>query len=218
MKKSVKLLIALLSLGMLPIAAMAQQAPRILVVDMASLLDGHYKTQEQNAKLQTDGQKAQEEFDRLNQQGNALVDQYRELVEQVNNPTASDATKARVEAEAQKKMEEIQQKQAEIQAFQQNTQRALQGRIRTFRDLMFEEIGKIATDIARRRGGSLLLDKSGLSLIGISNVVYSDPALDITDEVMREINKDRPASAATPASSAPATDGPRVSLPGVGQN
>jgi outer membrane protein len=174
---------------------------------------------EQNEKLRADGQKAQEEFDRLNKEGNVLVEQYKELVEQANNPTASDANKARVQADAQRKMEEIQRKQGELQAFQQNTQRALQGRIRTFRDLMFEEIGKIATDIARRKGATLLLDKSGLSLIGITSIVYSDPALDITEEVMREINKDRPADLPRPASAAsPGADSPHVSLPLGGRN
>jgi outer membrane protein len=219
MNKSLKYLLALVACSALALVAQAQPAPRILVVDMAALLDGHHKTLEQNEKLRADGQKAQEEFDRLNKEGNVLVEQYKELVEQANNPTASDANKARVQADAQRKMEEIQRKQGELQAFQQNTQRALQGRIRTFRDLMFEEIGKIATDIARRKGATLLLDKSGLSLIGITNIVYSDPALDITEEVMREINKDRPANLPSPAPAAsPGADSPRVSLPLGGRN
>ena len=218
MNKSIKSLIVLLTCAIFAVAAHAQSTTKILVVDMAALLDGHYKTQEQNEKLRVDGQKAQEEFDRLNKDGNVLVEQYKELVEQANNPAANDATKAKVQADAQRKMEEIQRKQNELQSFQQNTQRALQGRIRTFRDLMFEEIGKIATDIARRKGAGLLIDKSGLSLIGITNIVYSDPALDITDEVSREINKDRPASAVIPApTTTPASDSPRVTLPLGGQ-
>jgi outer membrane protein len=219
MNKPIKSLFALMACAILAVAAQAQSSTKILVVDMAALLDGHYKTQEQNEKLRVDGQKAQEEFDRLNKDGNVLVEQYKELVEQANNPASNDATKAKVQADAQRKMEEIQRKQNELQTFQQNTQRALQGRIRTFRDLMFEEIGKVATDIARRKGAGLLIDKSGLSLIGITNIVYSDPALDITDEVSREINKDRPASAVTPASTTrPAADSPRVTLPLGGQN
>nr|MBP6508804.1 OmpH family outer membrane protein [Opitutaceae bacterium] len=115
----------------------------------------------------------------------------------------------------------IQRKTNEVRTFEQNTQRSLQGRIRTFRDLMFEEIGKIATDVAKRKGAGLLLDKSGPSLLGIPGVVYSDSALDITDEVMKEINKDRPAAGATattPAASAPATssgsDAPTIKIPG----
>jgi len=83
---------------------------------------------------------------------------------------------------------------------------------------MLEEIGKIATDVAKRKGATLLLDKAGPTLIGVSNVIYADAAYEITDEVMKEINKDRQASApasAAPAA-APAADGaPKITVPGV---
>lgn len=226
MNKSVKSLLVLAAFGASALFGQAQTATKILVVDMAKLLDGHYKTQEQNEKLRSDGTKAQEELDRLNKEGNALVEQYKELVDQANNPASTPEAKAKVQAEAQKKMEDIQRKTNEVRGFEQNTQRSLQGRIRTFRDLMFEEIGKIATDVAKRKGASLLLDKSGPSLLGIPGVVYADSSLEITDEVMKEINKDRPAGsapAAAPAAAAPASattppastsDAPTIKIPG----
>jgi outer membrane protein len=225
MKNSFKSLLVLAAFGVFALTGQAQTATKILVVDMAKLLDSHYKTQEQNEKLRGDGQKAQEELDRLNKEGNALVEQYKELVDQSNNPAATAEAKNKVQTEAQRKMEEIQRKTNEVRTFEANTQRALQGRIRTFRDLMFEEIGKIATDVAKRRGASLLVDKSGPSLLGIPAVIYFDPALDITDEVMKEINKDRPASASatTPPASAPApaagssSDSPVIKVPMGGQ-
>lgn len=218
MNKSVKSLLVILALGASALFAQAQTTTKILVVDMAQLLDGHYKTQEQNEKLRGDGQKAQEELDRLNKEGNILVEQYKELVEQSNNPAATAEAKAKVQTEAQKKMEDIQRKTNEVRTFEQNTQRSLQGRIRTFRDLMFEEIGKIATDIAKRKGAALLIDKSGLTLIGITSVVYSDSSLDITEEVMKEINKDRPAtSATTPAASTSTSSSPTITVPLGGQ-
>ncbi|MFH1500305.1 MAG: OmpH family outer membrane protein [Verrucomicrobiota bacterium] len=75
--------------------------------------------------------------------------------------------------------------------------------MKSFRDLMLEEIGKIATEIAKKKGATILLDKSGPSLIGISNLIYFDPSYDITEEVLKEINKGRPAgsAAAKPAAS-----------------
>ena len=225
MKNSFKSLLVLAAFGVFALAGQAQTATKVLVVDMAKLLDSHYKTQEQNEKLRGDGQKAQEELDRLNKEGNALVEQYKELVDQSNNPAATAEAKNKVQSETQRKMEEIQRKTNEVRTFEANTQRALQGRIRTFRDLMFEEIGKIATDVAKRRGAALLLDKSGPSLLGIPAVIHFDPALDITDEVMKEINKDRPASATatTPPASAPApaagstSDSPVIKVPMGGQ-
>lgn len=226
MKTSLKTLLAAAMFGVTAFVAQAQPAPKILVVDMAKLYDSHYKTEEQNKKLQSDEQKAQEELEKLNAEGNQLVEEYKELVEQAKNPALSNDGKTKAEQDAQKKLEDIQRKQNEVQSFRVNTQRSLQQRVKTFRDLMLEEIGKVAADIAKKKGATLLFDKSGPSLIGISNLLYVDAAYDITEEVMKEVNKDRPLtppntttapekSTAAPAPAPATSDTPAVSFPGA---
>lgn len=222
MKKTIHSLLALVAFGATALIAQAQPAPKILVVDMAKLYDGHYKTEEQNAKLRGDEQKAQEELDKLNKEGNSLVEKYKELVDQSNNPAATAEAKAKAQTESQKLLEEIQRKQREVQSFQTNTRNSLQQRIQTFRSLMVEEISKTAVEIAKRKGATLLVDKSGPTLIGVSNILYADAAYDITDEVNKEVNKDRPASAPAAAATTPAapkadasTDAPKITVPGV---
>eukprot|EP01035_Chromulina_nebulosa_P059386 gene59386-81291_t len=79
MKKSIQTLIAIVALGALAASASAQPAIKLLVVDMAKIYDNHYKTVEQNAKIQADDQKAQEEVDKMNKEGNALVEEYKAL-------------------------------------------------------------------------------------------------------------------------------------------
>jgi outer membrane protein len=221
MTKSIKTLSALAAFGLSALIAQAQPAIKLLVVDMAKLYDTHYKTDEQNGKLRADEQKAQEEVEKMNKEGNALVEDYKSLTEQSNNPALTADAKGKSQADAQRKLEEIQRKKNEINTFAQNTQRALQQRLQTFRTLMLEEISKTATEIAKRKGATLLLDKAGPTLIGVSNVIYSDPAYDITDEVQKEVNKDRPAGspiaapAAATAAPAAAGDSPKVTFPGV---
>ncbi|MDO8544919.1 MAG: OmpH family outer membrane protein [Opitutaceae bacterium] len=229
MKKTIQTIVAIAAFGAFSLAARAQPAIKINVVDMAKIYDSHYKTVEQNAKIQSDDQKAQEEVDKMNKEGNALVEEYKSLNEQSNNPALTAEAKSKAQSEAQRKLEGIQLKQREVQTFIQNTRNSLQQRLQTFRSLMLEEISKIATDVAKRRGATLLVDKAGPSLIGISNIVYADPAYEITEEVMKEINKDRPPGAptapATPAASTSTSPGtalpaggsaPAVTFPGVG--
>lgn len=228
MKNSLKSLVALAAFGAAALAAHAQPAVKILVVDMAKLYDNHYKTLEQNAKIQSDDQKAQEEVDKMNKEGNTIVDEYKALVEQTNNPALSNDAKTKAQNEAQKKLEQIQVKQNEVRAFIQNTRNTLQQRLQNFRSLMLEEIGKVASDVAKRKGATVLVDKAGPSLIGVSNIIYSDPAYEITDDVMAEINKTRPPGAPTaapaaetksaPAPSAPASSdsSPKINVPGIG--
>lgn len=224
MKKLIQSFLALAAFGGAGLVAQAQPAPKIFVVDMAKLYDGHYKTEEQNAKLKADEQKAQEELEKLNKEGNGLVEKYKELNDQSNNPAATAEAKAKAQGDAQKLLEEIQQKQREVQTFQVNTRNSLQQRIQTFRSMMVEEISKVAVDVAKRHGATLLIDKSGPTLIGVSNVLYADTGYDITDEVASEIAKTKPASIAAPAAApatsatpaAPATsDSPSIKFPGA---
>lgn len=212
MKLIVKSLLAVIAFGGTAFFA-AAQTPKILVVDMARLYDSHYKTEEQNAKLRGDEQKAQEELEKLNAEGNRLVEQYKELAEQAQNPTLSESAKAKAEQDAQSKLEEIQRKQNEVQNFRMSTQRSLQQRVQTFRDVLLEEIGKIATDVAKRQGATLLLDKSGPTLIGIPTVMFADASTEITDAVAAEINKSRPAGSAAPAAAPAATPAPATKAP-----
>ena len=218
MKKSIQALVATAVFGALSLAAHAEPAVKLLVVDMAKLYDTHYKTIEKNAQLQADDQKAQEEVDRMNKDGNALVEEYKALNDKSSNPALTADAKSAAQNEAQKKFELIQNKQREVQTFIQNTRNSLQQRMQTYKALILEEISKIATTVAQRKGGTLLLDKSGPSLFLIPSVVYVDPGFDITEDVMKEINKDRPANA-TPTAPAPATapaaGTPAVSVPGL---
>lgn len=211
MKKSLKSLVAIATFGAMALAAQAQPAVKLLVVDMAKLYDTHYKTLEQNAKIQADDQKATEEVDKMNKEGNALVEEYKSLSEKSNNPALTADAKAKAQADAQKKFEEIQRKQQEIQQFIGQTRQSLNQRFQTFKNLMLEEISKTAADVAKRKGATLLIDKSGPSVFGVSNVLYTDAAYDITDEVAKELNKDRPAGA--PTAPAASTTAPAASAP-----
>ncbi len=218
MKKSLQSLVAIAALALTTLTAHAQTAPKILVVDLAKLFENHWKTQEQQAKLKADGTKAQDQIAQLQKDGNALVAEFKELDEQSKNPTATAEAKAKAQADAQKKYDEIQQKQTELRSFAQNTQSTLRQRFDTFKTLMLEEITKTASDIAKKHGATFLVDKTGPSLVGVPLIMYSDPSLDITDEVSAELNKDRPATApaaAAPSATAPAGDSPKITVPGI---
>lgn len=222
MKNPIHSLVAIAAFAAFAVGASAQPAVKIAVVDMAKLYDTHYKTVEQNAKIQADDQKAQEEVEKMNKEGNSLVEEYKALNDQSNNPALSAEAKAKAQDTAQKKLEQIQNKQREVQTFIQNTRNTLGQRLNTFRALMLEEISKVAAEVAKRKGATVLLDRAGPTAIGISSLIYADASYDITEDVLKEVNKDRPAGAATaPAApaAAPAAGSsgtPALTVPGLG--
>lgn len=214
MNKTTRTLISLVALAAGSVTLLAQPAVKLVVVDMAKVYDGYYKSEEGNAKLQEAEKKAQEQVEELNKQGQGLVDEYKGLVEQSQSTLLTPEARAKAEGEAQKKLEEIQHKQNDVQTFSQKTRSSLQQRMKIQRDLLLEEITKVVNDIAKRKGATLAIDKSGPTLFGIPGVLYADAAYEITDEVLKEVNKDRPAaSAAAPAGAAAA---PTFTVPNVG--
>ena len=208
MNKMIRSLLTLAAFGASSIALFAQPAFKLVVVDMAKVYDSHYKTEEANLKFRDAEQKATEQVEELNKQGQSMVDEYKELTEQSNNTVLTVEARNKAGAEAQKKMEDIQRKQGEVQNFRTNTQRSLQQRIKTHRDLLLEEITKIVNNLAKLRGATLVVDKSGPTLFGIPSVLYADPSYDMTEEVVLEVNKDRPAPVAKPTVAAPAAAAP----------
>lgn len=203
MHKAIRSLLACVGLLVGVASLQAQALLKVVVVDMAKVYDTHYKTEEANAKFNDAAQRAQEQLEKLNQDLQKKVEDYKALVEQSKSPLANDQARAKANEDAQRAMQDIQNLQNEAQNFRNNTQRSLQQRAKNHRDLIMDEIMKVVNDISRAKGATLVLDKSGPSILGIPVVLYSDPSYDITDEVVKEVNKDRPA----PAAAAPATTG-----------
>ncbi|HEY5551977.1 MAG TPA: OmpH family outer membrane protein [Opitutaceae bacterium] len=177
--------------GMCSFAA-AQPALKVVTVDMNRLLKDYYKSAEATTKLQEAGRKAEEQIEQMNKQGKELIEQFKEMEEQSKSLLLSAEARNKAAEDAKAKFEEIQRKDADVKGFAANTQRALQQRTATTIQLLLEEIQKVAVDVAKKRGATMLLDSSGPTQLGIPPILFSDASYDITEEVLKEINKDAP--------------------------
>ncbi len=204
MNKMIRIL-ALLAIFSVVTAGFAQPAPKILVIDMEKVLSKHYKAEKENAEIQEVAQKAQEQLNNLQKKIQTTSDQYKELDEQSRNALLKQEVRRKAEADSHKKMQEIQSISDDAQSFRMSMQQSLQQRIKNYRDILFKETAKIVKNIAVARGATFVFDKSGLSLIGIPNIVYSDPAYEITDDVLKEVNKGRSTAVAPTSATAPST-------------
>jgi len=226
MNSTLKFALSSLAFGAITLGLIAQEPSlKIATVDMGKLLEGHYKTEEQMTKLRGDEQKAQEQLEQMVKERNQLVDQYKETQDQSKNTLLTADARSKAETDGQKLVEQIQQKNADLQNFSARTQQSLQTRLNNFRGLLLDEISKKVAEVAKRKGATMVVDTAGASGIGIASVVYADPGFDITNDVLTEINKDRPppapaaatapaAGSMTPAAPAP-TETPTVTVPGI---
>lgn len=186
-----KIILTLILSSTLAITSFAQEL-KIVTVDMGKLYSGYYKTQEANEKLKGSIDQAQSQAEELLEEGRLLADEFNNLRERINNPALTDEFRNKAKLEAQEKLKVIQDKEREIQQYQMNTERSLQQRQRTHRDLMLDEIKKIVLIMAEKRGATLVFDTAGTSALGIPNVLYANPAWDISDAVLSKINEDKP--------------------------
>ena len=218
MKNSYSSVFALAVFAAMALVARAQPAPKILVVDIGKVFDNHYEKKEKEAELRSEEQKDEEAMQNMVKEGNALVDQYKNLAEQAKNPALTPEAQSKADADSKKLMDQITAKQNDLNNYKAEVQRNLQQRVMNVRGVLIDEISRTAADIAKRHGATLLFDKSGIAATGANFLLYSDSAYDITDEVIKKINKDHPQPAAGSSSSdstAPASDAPKVVVPGL---
>lgn len=218
MKTSFKSILALAAFGASALLSQAQTAPKILIIDLGKVFQGHYKTAQQQDALQAVQQKVEAELGNMNKALNALIEEYKGMDEQAKNPAITADARAKLVADAEKKGAEIQAKQNDAQNYLNSARRQLAEQSQAAQNVLVEEISKVATEIAKQKGATLLLNKPA--------AVYSDASYDISDEVLAAVNKNKPAgTAATPAATPaaapaakPATTSdaaPTVSFPGA---
>lgn len=182
--------------------ARAEVPPKIFLVDMARLLQSYYKTSEYALRWLGEEQKIRGNLDVLNKQRGALDDEYKLLQQQMQNSALSPAARALAQKEADSKMVLLTAKQKEIRAYTQESTNTLAALRQKDRASLLAEISVVASEIARSRRASLLIDKSSRSLLGGPLVLHSESGSDISDEVLEAIN--RPHAAKLGEKSSPA--------------
>lgn len=216
MKKLIRTLLSCGLFGAAAILAHAQAAPKIAVVDMEKIFNSHYETIAEQAKLKADSQKAQADLDQMRKDAQDLYNQAKEAADQMNNPTATPDAKAKAQSDAQQKQQLLQQKVNDMNQFKQNAQQTIQQRIMQFRSMLLDQISQVVIAIAKQDGDTLVIDKSGPTAAGIPAVIYSDPSYDITQQVMDQINKNRPAGTESESMPTPnPASVPQITVPNV---
>ncbi len=168
------------------------QGIKITTVDMTRLYADYYKTKEANDKIQESMDQARVDAEELVKEGQDLVEEYKEILERAKNPALTEEAQSTAQQEAEDQLRVIREKQQEVDQFRVATQRSLQQRQQTYRDLFMDEIRSVAVEVAKEQKSTLLFDTSGVTAVGVPGVLHSDPDWDVTEEVLSRINEDAP--------------------------
>jgi outer membrane protein len=181
-------------------AASAQTgALKIALVDLQKCFNDYYKTEDAKTRINDQGAGYQKEFNDRMEDYKKLVDQINGLREGEKDPSLSEAARKEKQDRLREKIQEAQTRERELNDFRGTSSRLLQDQQMRMRKTIVDEINKRVEDFAKGKY-NLVLDKSGQTLNGTSSLVYTEGVTDITDEIIKALNKDKPAGgAAKPA-------------------
>lgn len=172
------------------------------VVDMSKAFSEFFKTKEAAEKFKGNLDKAQKEMnDRWSVYKNLMTDMQK-LKKEASDPIMSPDARQKKAVEFEEKGKELRALEQEIGEAQNRRSSQLKQEDMSIRKGIYDEILVVVRDKSKAENYDFVFDKSGMSLSTVPMLVYYKDAVDITDQIVVELNKAAPAST-TPA--APAT-------------
>lgn len=146
----------------------------VAVVDIDTLAD--------KCNYCKDGQKA------LEAKKNALTKQFNAKTQSLQNAVINFQKKARAgqftsQQEAQKQQAALQKQQQDLQVFQERIERDLAKAQQEYQDKLRKDLNTFLKEYNKDGRFKVIISKSG------DNVLYTDPSVDITNDVIEGLNK-----------------------------
>ncbi|MBT3379666.1 MAG: OmpH family outer membrane protein [Lentisphaerae bacterium] len=158
-------------------------------IDMERVFQGYYKTARDDSAFKTQKEAYEGEAKRIAEEIELIKTKRDEHRDASLNIALSDD----VRKEHRQKVEEsdalYQEKKRELQGFLKKIDKELQGKYLQLRQGIVDEISTFVRSYAEREGLKAVIDTSGMSRNMIPVVVYFEPASDLTDTVLTELNR-----------------------------
>jgi len=189
MKKIVYLFLALGFLTAL--SASAQQ--KIVTFSMRDSMQKYYKAISFAERLESRNAALEEEIKvkgtGLQAKYDAMNARFGEISE---NPGLTDEAKKTQVKALDPEVQALEKEKAAFEKWRSESIQTLRGEAANTQGEIIKEIRKVATAVALEQGATIVLDSSEPAGVGAPVVLYADPRLEITDLVLRELNKNAP--------------------------
>ena len=198
-----KRILAALMLALTLAAAGARAAElKIAVIDMQKAFEEYEKTKTIEIKLNQQMEVFKEYSNQLNQQYQNLRKQYESARDDSQNIAYSSAERENKHQKAQQLYESLKLKEQEMTSYTESRKTQIRDMYTKLRGEVVDEIKKAVHNKAVLEGYTLVLDQSGESLNDVGFVIYVQPGLDITGEIIQDLNRGYRKNAKDPAGAA----------------
>jgi len=184
-----KYLITALAAAVMMAAPALRAADQMVFVNLNRVFEEYHKTEMANKQL-----KAQ--ADEFSAERSGKIKEFEELQaafdaarDDSQNPALSAEARDAKRDEAEEKLIEIRRKEKEIRKYEETRKKQLMDTERRVRNRIVGEIRDAIKAYAIEQAYSAVIDSSGQSLNAVESIVYHDPRLEITDQILEILNK-----------------------------
>ena len=171
-----------------------QPSLKIGAVNMTKIFTEYYKTKKADAELKERAEGYGKELREKASELQRMEEEGKKLQQEAENPAFTDEKKSEKRKALETKLTEYRFLGQTVNDMKQSRQRELKEHETKVRNAIVEEITKIVQEKAKRDGFSLVIDKAGLTLNGVSAFIYVQDSMDITGDVIKTLNATAPAS------------------------
>lgn len=185
----------ILSLSLLGLVSTQAADLKFGVIDMSKAFSEFHKTKEAAEKFKGNLDKAQKEMnDRWSVYKNLMTDMQK-LKKEASDPIMTGEARQKKAVEFEEKGKELRSLEQEIGEAQNRRSSQLKQEDMSIRKGIYDEILVVVREKSKSEGYDFVFDKSGMSLSTVPVLIYYKDAVDITDQVIVELNKAAPAAA-----------------------
>src|ERR1043165_4988149 len=195
-----KILITILGLMIgLPVVSYGQA--KIGTVDMNRAFKEYNKTKDAETKINDAKNAAKKEYDDRADSYKKALEEINKLNQQLEAPALSADAKTQKAKDRDEKINSVKNMEREINEFRQTREKQLQEQAVRMRDGIVKEITDVVMTKVKAANMDLVFDTSGVSLNGVPTVMFANPQMDFTSEVVAQLNKPGSSPAPTAKSS-----------------
>jgi outer membrane protein len=166
---------------------------KIAIVDMKRAFGEYAKGKEAAAVVKANADKFMEERKEQYEKYKDMGNDAGKLQKKAQDPILSQGERAKAGAEFEAQVKKLRTLEGEIKEFEQRRTGQLREEESQVRTKILEEMSAVVEKLGKAGAYNMVLDKSGASMGGIPMALYVDGLTDITEDLIKELNKDAPA-------------------------
>jgi len=165
------------------------------VISMERVFDAYHKTKKASARFRSRANEIDIQREAMFSKIQSLKDNLKTLQKEASDSSLSKDKQIEKKQLAEKKYTEFRDAENKLIKFNKSSKKELAHQMQQAQEEIVSDIRKIIGQYVKQKDIIMVFDSSGKSLNAVESIVYFDKALDITDEIIKILNRKAPEGA-----------------------